>query len=102
MSETQETISQWSVETFGDAGTNLRVAVRANEEMAELLRCLSSKDDSPNAASEIADVIIVLYRLAQRMGVSVQKEIDLKMIINRGRVWQRSNEDGCGYHVRKQ
>jgi NTP pyrophosphatase (non-canonical NTP hydrolase) len=98
--ETQESVSKWSADTFGDAGTNLRVAVRANEEMAELLRALSIKDDNPAAASEIADVMIVLYRLAQRMGINVQEQIDLKMVINRSRVWSKPDASGCGYHVR--
>jgi hypothetical protein len=40
MIETQATIDEWRVATFG-TGSTLRAAIRANEEMAELLRCLA-------------------------------------------------------------
>ena len=69
--ETQETISAWAEETFGPAGSNLRVAARANEEMAELLRHLSSDPAHPKAPEEAADVVIVLSRLATRLGCKV-------------------------------
>jgi hypothetical protein len=97
--ETQQSVSEWAVDTFGDTGTNVRVAVRANEEMAELLRELTIDDQSPKAPKEIADIIIVLYRLATRMGVSIQEEIDHKMALNRERVWTL-DQSGCGKHVR--
>lgn len=66
--ETQETVSLWAEETFGPAGSNLRVAARANEEMAELLRCLSADAGHAKAAEEAADVVIVLCRVATRLG----------------------------------
>jgi hypothetical protein len=67
MNETQESISLWAEETFGPVGSNARVAARANEEMAELLRALSTDDSNPKAAEEAADVVIVLCRLAHRL-----------------------------------
>jgi NTP pyrophosphatase (non-canonical NTP hydrolase) len=67
--------------------------------MAELLRALSADDNSAKAASEIADVVIVLYRLAWRLGVDLHDEIDKKMAINRARQWKQDNT-GHGYHVR--
>lgn len=72
MPETQESISKWATETFGVSSSNARVAARANEEMAELLRALTADDDSPKAAEEAADVKIVLYRLAERMGFRLE------------------------------
>lgn len=99
MSETQESVSSWATETFGPAGSNIRVAARANEEMAELLRCLSADDAHPKAAEEIADVFIVLYRLAERLGVDIFAEVDRKMQVNRQREWKLDNT-GHGYHVR--
>ncbi len=100
MRENQSTISNWANETFGPAGSNARVAARANEEMAELLRALTVDDDHPKAKEEIADIVIVLYRLADRMGVNLHDEIDRKMSINRAREWSRDNT-GHGYHVRR-
>lgn len=97
--ETQQTVSRWADETFGVAGSNARVAARANEEMAELLRALTADDRHPKAAEELADIVIVLYRVAERLGVCLHTEIDRKMAINRARVWRLDNT-GHGYHVR--
>ena len=97
MFETQATISLWAEETFGPVSSNARVAARANEEMSELLRILTIDDESLEALGEIADVFIVLYRLADCMGFDVQTEIDRKMVINRSRQWSRDGS-GHGYH----
>lgn len=97
--EDQGTISAWAAETFGPVASNIRVAVRANEEMSELLRALAADDASPKAAEEIADVFIVLYRLADRLGVDLHEEINRKMEVNRSREWRLDNT-GHGYHVR--
>lgn len=98
MRESQATISEWADATFGPAGSNARVAARANEEMAELLRVLTIDDDHPKAGEEVADVVIVLCRLASRLGVDLGAEVDRKMAINRGRVWDLDGT-GHGYHV---
>lgn len=99
MIETQDTICAWTEATFGHASSNARVAARANEEMAELLRALTSDDNHSKAIEEAADVVIILYRLAERMGVDLHEEIDRKMQINRKREW-KITPDGHGYHVR--
>lgn len=99
MSETQATISAWAEQTFGPAGSNTRVAVRALEEMTELLRCLSADDNHPKATDEVADVVIVLQRLATRLGIDLWAEVERKMAINRGRTW-KLDSTGHGYHVR--
>lgn len=100
MRENQQTISQWIEETFGPAGSNARVVARANEEMAELLRNVTIQDDHPAMAEEIADVFIVLYRVATRLGVDVHEAIDRKMAVNRARKWALDGS-GCGYHVKE-
>lgn len=97
--ETQDTISRWTYETFGNAKTNARVAARANEEMAELLRALTADENHPKAIEEAADVVIILYRLASCMGKDLHEEIDRKMAINRTRQWNVTT-DGHGYHIR--
>jgi len=97
--ETQRTISDWAEATFGPASSNVRVAARANEEMAELLRALSADDNNPEAVEEAADVVIVLYRLASRMGTDLHEVIDKKMEINRRRTWKPFGDEHS-YHVR--
>lgn len=99
MSETQQSVSAWADAVFGAVGSNARVAARANEEMAELMRALTSDDSHEKAAEEVADIVIILYRLASRLGVDLHAEIDRKMAINRTRVWSPDNT-GHGYHVR--
>src|SRR5262245_54112167 len=96
--ENQFTISEWAEQTFGPAGSNVRVAVRANEEMAELLRALTVDEKHPKAAEEVAD-IFVLYRVATRLGVDINAEIERKMAINCKREWKLDGS-GHGYHVR--
>jgi len=97
--ETQRAIEEWRLATFGPSISTTRIAVRANEEMSELLRALSVDDNNPKAASEIADVMIVLYGVAERLGVDLHDEVDKKMKINRARVWNLDGS-GHGYHVR--
>ena len=97
MSETQQTINAWIVETFGEAGSNLSVAARANEEMAELIMALAVDDSHPKTVEECADIAIILYRLAERMGQDLHAAIDRKMVTNRTRKWAVAN--GHGYHV---
>lgn len=96
--EDQYTISAWATATFGPVGSNLSVAVRANQEMAELMRALAIADTHPKAAEEVADIVIILYRLADRLGVDLHAEIDRKMAINRGRTWLLDG-NGHGQHV---
>lgn len=96
--ETQDSISSWAEETFGPSGSNLRVAIRANQEMAELLRELALNDSNPKAADEIADVIIVLCRLSTRLGFDIETQVHRKMTINRARKWKLDGS-GHGYHV---
>lgn len=95
--ETQESIGKWADETFGPSGSNARVAARANEEMAELIRVLTSDDNHPKAPEELADVVIVLNRLAFRLGINLQEEINKKMERNRSRKWE-TDGTGHGYH----
>ena len=94
MIEDQESVSAWADQTFGPASSNARVAARANEGMAELLRALIAK-----AAEKVANVVIVPCRLMTRMGRNLGEELARKMAINRTR--QRNlTADGRGYHVR--
>lgn len=93
----QASISLWAENTFGPAGSNARVAARANEEMAELIRALTIDEFHEKAAEEIADIVIILYRLASRLQVDLLTEVDRKMQINNLREWKRDGS-GHGYH----
>lgn len=96
MLETQQTIARWAETTFGPA-TNLRVAVRANQEMAELLTALAQDEQHPEALEEIADIYITLCRVAESLG-DLQAVVQDKMSVNRARTWKK-DFTGCGQHV---
>lgn len=96
--ETQASISAWAEKTFGPAGSNARAIARANREMAELLEHITADEKHPEAAEEIADIVIVLSRVMTRLGADLQSEIDRKMAVNRARKW-RLDGTGHGYHV---
>jgi len=97
MQEDQATINRWIEETFGATGSNFSVASRANQEMSELLMALAVDDHHPKAVEEAADIVIILFRLAEREGKDLMEEVTRKMTVNRKRQWNVAN--GHGYHV---
>lgn len=72
MSENQASINEWIEETFGPAGTNFSVLARANKEMAELIFAVSTGENPQVIAEECADVVICLYRVAERTGEDLE------------------------------
>jgi NTP pyrophosphatase (non-canonical NTP hydrolase) len=98
MRENQDTIAKWADESFGDPTSNLRLAIRANAEMAELITELSIDDEHKKAPEEVADIIICLCRLASELGIDMQDEVDKKMEKNRSRNW-KVDGTGCAQHV---
>jgi hypothetical protein len=124
MIETQKTVSDWMYATFpGTDPESPRKCLRALEEMVEL--CVAAGAASgevmltvstalsgcgmhfadttrPNLTKvpeEAADVVIVLYGVAQMKGFDLHAEIDKKMAVNRSRTWAVRG-DGTGYHVK--
>ena len=96
-------ITDWAEETFGPAPSVARIAARANEEMAELLRKATMPEGTHSAeeiAEEAADITIVLYRVCRVLGKDLDAEVDRKHGINEGRNWQLDGT-GHGYHVRQ-
>lgn len=93
MAETLETISSWCDETFGPA-TPIRMAARANEEMAELIDIATQTSEySDKLLIEAADVLICLARFP-----GLWAAVEKKMAINRARKWRLTGE-GTGYHI---
>lgn len=96
-SESTATIAAWANATFG-ASSNMSTFLRAQKEWVELKRKLEANDGDPDAVTEIADVVIVLQRIAAAHGKDLYVEIDRKMAINRARKWELTG-DGHGQHV---
>lgn len=99
MHETQRTISDWAVATFGDS-KNPHVPV---ERMLKECNELKLKLEQPaisyeELADEIADVMICAYRAMDALGFSLHACVDHKMEINRARKWILHG-DGTGQHV---
>jgi NTP pyrophosphatase (non-canonical NTP hydrolase) len=69
------------------------------EEVGELAKCIrksshtnmrtdAAKQYDENAAHEIADVILLLNSVANRMGVDIEKAIREKEELNKKRIWK--------------
>lgn len=102
--ETQQTISLWGLETFGPRPT-YAIAARANVEMAELVSGLAEtptveipEDIRRALLAECADVLIMLYQVADRLGGDLHEQVDAKMAICRRRLWGRT-ATGKAQHV---
>lgn len=95
----QAAIGKWADRTFGPAANAAIIAARANVEMAELLQWLSLDPNGMglHTAEEAADVVVVLFRLADHCRFDLLAEVARKMEINVRREWQR--EVGGGRHV---
>lgn len=65
--ETQESIAQWALDTFGDVTHTRTILTRANCEFAELVHAVECSSTPDKLAGEIADVIIVLARYPVRI-----------------------------------
>jgi NTP pyrophosphatase (non-canonical NTP hydrolase) len=96
--ETQSTITTWAQEVFGVA-SDVTLFCRFDDEVNELEGVLSEGVFTRKEISgELADCLIVLYQLAEVLGVNLLTAVEEKMAINRERKW-RLNGDGTGQHV---
>ena len=99
MTETQATIEAWRAETFGGRPTPVNMTVRANEEMAGLIRAVTNPvTGCKEIAAEAADVLIMLYGVAEMAGFSLHRAVNDKMAINRARRW-RKGAPGRSQHI---
>lgn len=104
MRDLQNRIRGWSVLTFGVETTGAMLA-KLDEEVAEL-RAATERAETGNAMAghkaireEIADVQIVLAKIANAYGVDLNRAAEVKMDDNERRTWQ-ADERGVHHHVR--
>lgn len=95
--ENQISVAAWGDQTFGPVDDPLCLVERAREEMAELADAVRGGDKNASAL-ESADVVILLYRLAQTLEYDLESAVAEKMQINRSRLW-RPKGDGTGSHI---
>ena len=95
--ESSKTIAKWGTEAFGDAASLKAYAIRAQEELAELIEAIETRESDKNIALEAADVTILLHRITGTLGLELYSAIDEKMDINRKRQWVPDG-NGVGQH----
>ena len=96
MSETSKSIARWGETTFGPASLRA-LALRAREELEELIEAIDVGESNQSIALEAADVSILLHRLCGNLGAELSDAVDQKMAMNRERKWVKSG-DGTGQH----
>lgn len=81
MNWNQKTIHEWGVRTFGEPARHpLGVAIRMTKEAVELSEILSYSDDEDKIGAEAADVLIVLYQVANCVGCDLEDIMDIQPI----------------------
>lgn len=96
-SESQRSMCDWAEQTFGPVADPTSLVQRALVEMQELGEAVDQRDIN-EIGKEAADVLILLYRLADQFDLDLDQEVQAKMAINRSRTWV-SKGDGTGSHV---
>lgn len=95
MREDQTSVNEWALNVFGPR-TLAPVVERMTKEYSELVeRYKASGAIDPG---ECADVLIMMYSVAQIAGFDLAAHVDLKMTINRHRKWHLFG-DGTGQHI---
>ena len=97
-SESSQSIAQWGTATFGDAASVKAYALRAQEELAELIDAIDTGKTNTAIAHEAADVTILLHRITGTLGLELYDAVDEKMAVNRRREWKHDG-NGVGRHV---
>lgn len=96
--ENQYTIATWARNTFGEKKSwqdALLKALKLDEEYEEFRKEFVSSHNPPSEEElsligfELADMLIVMYGLAECLDIDLQEYIDKKMEINRRRTWKK-------------
>ena len=98
----QKRLSDWFHRHGGKVTVN-RAAVRASEEMTELLESVSvwnSETPPADCLEEVADVYLCLLLVADLLGGDLHEAAERKMDKNDARTW-RVDETGALYHVKE-
>jgi phosphoribosyl-ATP pyrophosphohydrolase len=95
----QDEIGNWHRATFGDTTPDVmtRLCMKLDEEQSELWQ-VSTSSDNKLISVEMADNLIVLYALADRLGIDLDAAVREKFAIVRGRTDQleRDKDRGIG------
>lgn len=106
MRETQRTISDWGVQTFGYPKSPKHITDRMLEEVEELKQVIEAGNfgtqfSYERLADECADIYIVMVQMMDTIGYDLHACIDHKMHINRhDRKW-KLHGDGTAQHIKE-
>jgi len=102
MIETQKSISEWGVKTFGYPTTLKVIVGRMLKEVKELEELGTGIDvrNQEKIADECADIYIVMCQVMNTLGYDLGACVDHKMQINRARKWKIAG-DGTGQHIKE-
>ena len=96
--ETQSSIGAWAKETFEENKGFQQATIKLlklEEEYGELLNEMSlsrknpTKEDIDAIALELADMLVVMYGIAECLNIDLLESVDKKMEINRRRKWKK-------------
>src|SRR3990172_5961258 len=98
MNETQASISDWAIQTFGYPKSAKTLVERFVTEVIELdTKSAAQPIILEHIRDECADCLVVLYQAAQFYGFDLHEAVNEKMIINRERKWDLKG-DGTAQH----
>ncbi len=94
-------ITDWQSETF-PASTALSSAIHLKKEVDELILAIQ-RGDKENIDEELADCEFMLFSIANKVGLdynqlTYQVQLKLKLMVNKSRVWNKPDADGCVHH----
>lgn len=103
--ETQKSITDWGIKTFGYPSSPRAIIDRMFMEIDELKylvvnMSLTNKEQYEDVADECADIYIVMCQVMNTIGYDLQSCVNHKMTINRARKW-KLNQDGTGQHIKE-
>lgn len=93
----QRKVLDWAEGEFGK-NTELKIAIRGNKEMAELVSTISNGMTKKSVGEECADVAFFLIQICEKHGFDLMDEVAKKLVINRKRSWKIAS-DGSHQHV---
>jgi NTP pyrophosphatase (non-canonical NTP hydrolase) len=85
----------WDSDGSARKQTPRNLAISISIEASELLECFqwSESAERSEVESEIADVLIYVFRLADVLGVNPGDAIYRKLAVNRARVWPKKPQE---------
>lgn len=93
----QKQVLGWAEEQFG-VNPELKIAIRGNKEMAELVSTISNGMGKKSIGEECADVAFFLIQICEKNGFDLMEEVSKKLVINRKREWGIAS-DGSHQHI---